>query len=190
MPALLMSKSDMLDRLMDLFREKGFDGASVSDISAATGLGKSSLYHHFPNGKQEMALEVLARLQHQLERALFEPTRSTGTPKQKLDRMLDGIEAFYEGGKKACLIERLSASVDANRFRRPLGRVVAAWVDAVEGLAIEAGLTRAAARFRAEDLVVRIEGALVLCASTGNTAVFTRTVRELRDSVLAPVSRK
>src|SRR5215813_1505120 len=164
----------MLDRLMDLFREKGFDGASVSDISETTGLGKSSLYHHFPDGKQEMALQVLARLEDQLEHTLFEPMRSTGTPKQKLDRMLDGIEAFYDGGKKACLIERLSASVEVNHFRRPLSRVLAAWVDAVEGLAIEAGLARATARLRAEDLVVRIEGALVLCASTGNTAVFTR----------------
>jgi TetR/AcrR family transcriptional repressor of lmrAB and yxaGH operons len=189
-PAPLMSKSDMLDRLMDLFREKGFDGASVSDISEATGLGKSSLYHHFPNGKQEMALKVLARLQDQLERALFEPTRSRGTPQQKLDRMLDGIEAFYERGKKACLIERLSASVDVNRFRRPLGRVVGAWIDAVEGLGIEAGLPRATARLRGEDLVLRIEGALVLCGSTGNTAVFTRTIRDLRESLLSPVARK
>src|SRR4051794_2604053 len=106
---------------MDLFREKGFDGASVADISAMTGLGKSSLYHHFPNGKEQMALQVLARLEEQLERALFEPMRSAGTPRQKLDRMLDGINQFYEGGKKACLLERLTASVDASRFRRPLG---------------------------------------------------------------------
>src|SRR5262249_43026413 len=162
-----MSKVDMLDRLMDLFREKGFDGASVSDISEATGLGKSSLYHHFPNGKQEMALQVLVRLQDQLERALFEPTRSTGTPQRKLDQMLDAIEVFYDGGKKACLIERLSASVDGHRFRRPLGRIVTAWIDAVEGLGIEAGLPRTTARLRAEDLVVRIEGALVVSAGTG-----------------------
>ena len=185
-----MSKSDMLDRLLDLFREKGFDGASVSDISEATGLGKSSLYHHFPNGKQEMALEVLARLQDQLERALFEPTRSAGTPKQKFDRMLDGIDAFYEGGGKACLIERLSASVEVNRFRRPLGRVVAAWIDAVEGLAIEAGLPRATARLRAEDLVVRLEGALFFFNNTATTEIYTRTIRDLRESLLAPITRR
>ena len=93
---------------MDLFRAKGFDGASVSDISDATGLGKSSLYHHFPDGKEEMAIQVLAHLEgFQLERALFEPMRSSGTPKQKLDRMLDTIDRFYDGGRKACLLERL-----------------------------------------------------------------------------------
>ena len=185
-----MSKSAMLDRLMDLFRKKGFDGASVSDISESTGLGKSSLYHHFPDGKEEMALQVLARLEEELERTLFEPMRSNGTPKQKLDRMLDGLDAFYEGGKKACLLERLTASVDVSRFRKPLGRAFSAWIDAVEALGVEAGLPRAVARLRAEDLVVRIEGALVVTAGSGSTGVFARVIRDLRESVLAPVQRR
>ena len=190
MPAPLLTRDDMLARLMDLFRDKGFDGASLSDISESTGLGKSSLYHHFPKGKEEIALQVLAHLEEQLEEALFEPLRSSGTPKQKLDRMLDTIDLFYEGGEKACLLERLCASVDAKRFRRPLGRAFNTWIDAVEALGVESGLPRAIARRRAEDLVVRIEGALVVCAGTDDTSVFARTIRDLRDSVLAPVSRR
>jgi len=189
MPAPLLTKADMLARLMDLFREKGFDGASLSDISEATGLGKSSLYHHFPKGKEEIALQVLAHLEEQLEAALFEPMRSRGTPKHKLDRMLDTIDEFYDGGKKACLLERLCASVDARRFRRPLSRAFSAWIDAVEALGVEAGLPRAIARRRAEDLVVRIEGALVVSAGTEDANVFARAIRDLRDTVLAPVSR-
>ncbi len=187
MPAPLLTKPEMLGRLMDLFRDKGFDGASLSDISESTGLGKSSLYHHFPNGKEEIAIQVLAHLEQQLELAMFEPMRSAAPPRKKLDRMLDAIEAFYAGGKKACLLERLCASADATRFRRPLGRVFTAWIDAVEALAVESGLPRAVARRRAEDLVVRIEGALVVCAGTGNTSVFTRAIRDLRQTVLAPV---
>jgi AcrR family transcriptional regulator len=190
MPAPLLTKPEMLGRLMDLFRDRGFDGASMSDISASTGLGKSSLYHHFPNGKEEIALEVLTHLEEQLERALFEPMRATVAPKKKLDRMLDMIDSFYEGGKKACLLERLCASVDATRFRRPLGRVFNTWIDAVEALGVESGLPRAAARRRAEDLVVRIEGALVVCAGTGNTGVFARAIRDLRENVLAPLPRR
>ncbi len=190
MPAPLLTRVDMLNRLMDLFREKGYDGASLADISESTGLGKSSLYHHFPNGKEEIALQVLAHLEEQLEGALFEPMRSTAAPRKKLDQMLDTIDGFYDGGKKACLLERLAASVDAKRFRRPLGRVVTAWIDAVEALGIESGLPRAVARLRAEDLVVRIEGALVVCAATGDTSIFTRAIRDLRESVLAPTARR
>jgi AcrR family transcriptional regulator len=190
MPSPLLTKTEMLGRLMDLFREKGFDGASLSDISDSTGLGKSSLYHYFPDGKEEIARQVLAHLEQQLEQALFEPMRSTGTPKQKLDRMLDTIDDFYEGGKKACLLERLCASVDAKRFRRPLGRAFTTWIAAVEALGAEAGLSRALARQRAEDLVVRIEGALVVCAGTDDISIFARTIRDLRDTVLAPAPRR
>ena len=39
-------------------------------------------------------------------------------------------------------------------------------------------------------LVVRIEGALVVCAGTGNISVFARTIRDLRESVLAPLPRR
>ena len=186
MPAALMSKDEMLARLMALFREKGFDGASRADISAATGLGKSSLYHHFPDGKAEMAQQVLAYLEAQLEQAIFEPLRGTGTPRKKLDRMLDALDRFYEGGTRACLLERLCASVDAKRFRRPLGRAFATWMDAVEALGVEAGLTRTVARRRAEDMVVRIEGALIVTAGSGDADVFARAIRDLREAVLAP----
>jgi TetR/AcrR family transcriptional regulator, lmrAB and yxaGH operons repressor len=133
---------------------------------------------------------VLAFLEEQLELALFEPMRAAGTPRKKLDRMLDTIDAFYEGGKRACLLERLCASVDARRFRRPLGRAFSTWIDAVEALGVESGLPRAVARNRAEDVVVRVEGALVVCAGTGDTSIFARTIRELRESTLARVTRK
>jgi AcrR family transcriptional regulator len=189
-PAPLLTRPEILARLMDLFRDKGFDGASLSDISDSTGLGKSSLYHHFPKGKEQIALEVLGHLEAQLETALFEPMRSNGTPRQKLDRMFDTIDAFYDSGKKACLLERLCASVDARRFRRPLGRAFAKWIDAVEALGIESGLPRALARARAEDMVVRIEGALVVSAGTGNSDVFARTIRDLRDHLLGPAQRQ
>ncbi|MEK6242899.1 MAG: TetR/AcrR family transcriptional regulator [Pseudomonadota bacterium] len=41
-----------------LFREKGFDGATVRDISSAAGMHSGSPFYHFPN-KQEMLLAVM-----------------------------------------------------------------------------------------------------------------------------------
>ena len=73
MPAPLMSKDEVLDRLVDAFRDKGYEGASLSELSAATGLTKSSLYHYFPDGKEEMAEEVLAHLDRQLAENLYKP---------------------------------------------------------------------------------------------------------------------
>ena len=38
------SRDDIVRKLFDLFRHRGFEGAALSDISEATGLGRSSLY--------------------------------------------------------------------------------------------------------------------------------------------------
>jgi AcrR family transcriptional regulator len=186
MPAPLLPKGEVLDRLLSAFRDKGYEGASLAELSAATGLKRSSLYHHFPGGKQEMAEQVLVHLDQQLADGLYLPLRSSLSPARKLAAMLDAIDAFYEGGRKACLLERLSASVDRARFRRPLRRAFAAWVEAVESVCLDAGLSKSVARARAEDLVVRVEGALVVSAGTGDHGVFARTLRDLRSSVLAP----
>jgi TetR/AcrR family transcriptional repressor of lmrAB and yxaGH operons len=186
MPAPIISKDEVLDRLLNAFRDKGYEGASLAELSAATGLKKSSLYHYFPGGKQDMAEQVLAHLDRQLENHLYAPMRSGQTPARRLAAMMDTIDAFYEGGRKACLLERLGTSADRARFRRPLRKAFTIWMDAVEAICLEAGLSKTVARARAEDFVVRIEGALVVCAGTDDHNVFARTIKELRATVLAP----
>jgi TetR/AcrR family transcriptional repressor of lmrAB and yxaGH operons len=186
MPAALLSRDEVLDRLLDAFRERGYEGASLAELSAATGLVKASLYHHFPGGKAEMATEVLSHLDKQLADQLFRPLQSSISATKKVAAMLDTIDTFYDGGRKACLLQRLASSVDQTSFRRPLKRAFAVWIDAIEALCVEAGLTPARARARAEDLVVRIEGALIVSAGTVDFKVFERTIAELKKSLLAP----
>ena len=188
MPAALRTRDEVLDRLLETFRERGFEGTSLADLSEATGLVKASLYHHFPGGKAEMAVQVLAHLDGLLAEQLYRPLRESTPPAKKLSAMIDAIDAFYDGGRKACLLERLSASVDRSSFRRPLKRAFGAWIDAVEAVCREAGLPPAVARARAEDFVVRVEGALIVCAGTGDLKVFERTLGSLRKSLLAEES--
>ena len=133
-----------------------------------------------------MAEQVLAHLDRQLEAHLYQPMRSGQAPSRKLAAMLEMIDAFYEGGRKACLFERLCTSADRARFRRPLRRAFTIWMDAVEAICLEAGLSKTVARARAEDFVVRVEGALIVCAGTDDHSVFARTIKELRATVLAP----
>ena len=52
-------EEDTLERILDLFWATGFDGTSLSDIVAATGLQKGSLYGTFGD-KQTMYLRALA----------------------------------------------------------------------------------------------------------------------------------
>jgi AcrR family transcriptional regulator len=63
-----MTREDILEAAAQIFRQKGFHGASMSDIADAVNLQKASLYHHV-SSKQEILLEILDRaLQLLLER--------------------------------------------------------------------------------------------------------------------------
>jgi len=183
MPRALASKAEVLERLMDSFRTHGYDGASLATLSRRTGLGKSSLYHHFPQGKEQMALEVLAHLNAGFEE-IYRTVESEPDPRKKRDLLLEAIDAFYAGGDRACLLERLTASVDRKRFSGSLRATFRKWMSAVEGICLAAGMTGETAQRRAEDAVVRIEGALIVAAGTGDTSVFQRTLEEIRATLL------
>jgi TetR/AcrR family transcriptional regulator, cholesterol catabolism regulator len=70
-----------------LFREKGFDGTSIRDISGAAGMHSGSPFYHFKT-KQDILLAVmehgLAEGLRRLEDAIAEP----GTAEQRLRRMI------------------------------------------------------------------------------------------------------
>lgn len=55
-----MTREDILDAAAQVFRQKGFHGASMSDIAEVVNLQKGSLYHHV-SSKQEILLALLNR---------------------------------------------------------------------------------------------------------------------------------
>jgi TetR/AcrR family transcriptional regulator, cholesterol catabolism regulator len=55
-----VTRDDILDAAAQVFRQKGFHGASMSNIAEAVNLQKASLYHHV-SSKQEILLALLER---------------------------------------------------------------------------------------------------------------------------------
>lgn len=63
-----MTRDDILEAAAQVFRKKGFHGASMANIAEAVNLQKASLYHHV-SSKQEILFELLDRaLEMLLER--------------------------------------------------------------------------------------------------------------------------
>jgi AcrR family transcriptional regulator len=107
-----MAKETYIPSLMRLFRQYGYDGATLSKISIAAGLGKASLYHHFPGGKDEMVEAMLDYLECWLEQNILQTLNSPDEPLFRLQHMCDSeallrsadrVNEVYEGGKQPCL---------------------------------------------------------------------------------------
>ena len=190
MPPALLPREEVVDRVMLVVRRSGYDGASLSELSKATGLGRSSLYHYFPGGKEDMVRAVLDRLEVQLRASLFEPLGASGPPQRRLDTMVKTLDAFYRGGREACVLANLVLGTSRTRFHEQLGRIFGEWIDAIAGTLLDAGFSRSLARARAEDAVMRIEGALILAGAIDDVSVFSRVLKQLPAELLAPVPRR
>lgn len=181
MPAALASKDEIVDRLFVVFRDRGFEGASLADLSRATGLGKSSLYHHFPAGKTQMAEAVLGLAVSLIDSAILETAQGADPLKVRIRKIVAALEQFYAGGRTPCVLGQLAASDVGATARQSLQLAFEHWIKAIDGLARESGLPPGRARSFAEDWVARVQGALILQAATGSTGAFERALQALFD---------
>lgn len=82
-----MTRDDILDAAAQVFRQKGFHGASMSAIAEAVNLQKASLYHHVAS-KQEILLALLERALGMLTDHIADITSQSIPADQKLRQMM------------------------------------------------------------------------------------------------------
>jgi AcrR family transcriptional regulator len=116
---------EALDLARDVFWQKGFQGTSLDDITAATGLNKPSLYAAFGD-KNALFLKVLdryhARIVANAERVLKEGP----TAREAIERWLTGFVPFCSGikGSRGCLSVNTAAdgAADQKEARKRIER--------------------------------------------------------------------
>lgn len=173
-------RADAIPALAELFRERGFAGTSLTEITARTGLGKGSLYHFFPDGKEGMAKAVLDDVAAWFEGNVFVPLRDAEDPAAGIDHMFRATADFFHAGRRICLVGTFALDDTRDRFATEVQTYFAAWTRALAGALRRLGFTTRAAKETAEDVVAGIQGALVLARSQDDPAVFTRALKRLQ----------
>ncbi len=181
MPRLVHTREDVLPALGEVFREHGFEGASLAHITARTGLGKGSLYYFFPGGKEEMATAVLDHIDAWFETEVFAPLRTEADAPAALAHMLEAVDRYFRSGNRVCLVGALALGVTRDRFAARLAGYFTAWRAALAEALVRAGHPPAVAQEMAEDGVAAIQGALVIARALDDTGAFTRAMARLRD---------
>jgi AcrR family transcriptional regulator len=180
-----VSESELMARLGRVFRDVGYEGATLSVLSDATGLKKASLYHRFPGGKEQMAREVLADAEAWLDENILTPLRGNGPPKARIGAMARKLDDFYSGGKQACLLNMLSsARVQEGPFVEPIKRLFETMIGALARVLRDAGQGEAESRHRAQRAIMLLHGSLVLSRGMGSTQPFRRFLKTLPAELL------
>jgi TetR/AcrR family transcriptional regulator, lmrAB and yxaGH operons repressor len=183
-----MSKQTYVPTLLKLFRQFGYEGVTLAKISQATGLGKASLYHHFPGGKAEMAETALAHVNQWLETSILPILRGASAvkvdgkaaPIDLFQAMCEETSHFFNQGENSCLwaVLVLEQSSD-DLFHPQISEAFSQWIEAIATVLITAGLNETLAKQRGEDAMIAIQGALILSHGLRDFAPFQRVIQQL-----------
>jgi AcrR family transcriptional regulator len=180
MARTVAERSDAVLALAETFRRHGLEGASLSTIRAETGLGRGSLYHFFPGGKEEMAAAVLHEVSAWFAESVNAPLRGDRDPAEQLSEMFEQTARYFESRQLVCLFGAFALGQERERFARSIREYFADWIDALSDCLTRAGSDRQAAQLLATDIVSGIQGALVLSRALQNPGLFRESLTRLR----------
>jgi len=178
-------RRDVIPVLAEIFREYGVEGASLAIITARTGLGKGSLYHFFPGGKDEMVAAVLDEISEWFEENVFSKLADPSEPRAAVLAMLNAMDDYFHSGARVCLVGALSIDNVRDRFFTTIHAYFARWREQLATALRRIGCTRVQAATLADEIIVAIQGSLVLARAIDDPGIFTSTLKRYKERIAA-----
>lgn len=176
---------EILTGLAKVFRSKGYEGASLKDLSEATGLKKASLYHRFPNGKKEMADAVLGHVGNWVEEHVFQAFLDQElSPQARLKKGLLEIRTLYNGGDEVCVFRALSMEAGFELFDKQIRNGMSMWIATLKNIGIALELDPNEAEKRAVQTLIEIQGSLIVTKGMGDVIIFENTLQNIEHNYL------
>jgi len=191
MPRQSDARQRMIESAAVLFRERGVQGTSFSDVLAHSGAPRGSIYHHFPDGKTQLAEEttrwagefILATTIAAL--ADSDPVGAIDASRRWWTKILRSSD--YQAG---CVI--VAATLEGERepsVRAAAAHAFTAWGKVLTDALRKQGVPAARARSVATLLIAAIEGAVVLSRAQRSTQPLERVAKELQSIVGDVINR-
>ena len=175
------SRASMVRSAASLIRTRGVNATSFSDVLAASGAPRGSIYHHFPRGKEQLAEDAIRWtaervLAHQRE---CPATTASGVLECFIDMWRQTVLA--SGGAAGCVVA--GVAIDTAPGEEGLIVVVRAafqsWVDLLTDQLQAVGVPAGRAPGIALATLAGMEGALILCRAEGHVGPLETIAAEL-----------
>ncbi len=177
-----IADDQLLPALTRVFRTKGYEGASLKELAEVTGLKKASLYHRFPDGKQEMAESVLEYMGQWVTINIFNIlTNEKYPPETRLKHALVQIGKLYDGGKDGCIFRAFSMQAGLDLFQEGIKKGMNDWLNVFKNLGTAMGLSDKIAEENALQSLIDIQGSLILSKGLQDNNIFKNTLKKIEN---------
>jgi AcrR family transcriptional regulator len=174
-----------------LIGARGLNATSFSDVIADSGAPRGSIYHHFPEGKKQLAEEAIAWTSAQI--LAYQRACDAETAAGVLDWFVDlwRQSLLASGCTAGCPVVGVAINTVAGEM--DLIAVVRAafqsWVALLASQLEGVGISAPRANTIALTALAGMEGALILCRAEGNSGPLEAIVEELMRLLPAQTGR-
>ncbi|RDV39426.1 TetR/AcrR family transcriptional regulator [Bradymonadaceae bacterium TMQ3] len=182
------TRERMITTATRLFQAQGYAATGLKQILSESGTPRGSLYFHFPDGKEELAVEVVARHGEDFAQTLEEVMNASPDAVTSARQIVDLLARECEATacQTGCPVGAIAFEManTSERLRKATREVFERWSGILARRLSADGISPDDARQRARAAICAIEGALVLTRAYGDASI----LHDLRERLPALLS--
>ncbi|MGE0219457.1 TetR/AcrR family transcriptional regulator [Mycolicibacterium sp.] len=182
------TKQRMVEAAALSLRQRGLTATSFTDVLAASGAARGAIYHHFPEGKVELATHAVEWTGRRV-RAEIESI-DEDSPSAVLRSFVDHIRPVVEQATTgtSCAVAAVTAESSPSHpsLTAAADTAFQSWVEALGDRLRAAGATPEQARSTAQLMIAFLEGSLVLARASGTLTGFEQSAKTLLQALADP----
>ncbi|MCK4988069.1 MAG: TetR/AcrR family transcriptional regulator [Desulfobacterales bacterium] len=183
------TRQNIIEKSLQLFCVKGYYNTSINDILEATGLTKGGLYGHF-SSKEDIWYAVYDEALGIWRQVVFKGIQSNSSPLERIQTFIENDiknklgNGVFEGGCffHSMLVELSGQSVAMSKHIlggfMQLAGLLCTWLEQAD----QQGMLKEGLNFKeiANYIIISLNGAAALYASSRDPAILDHTVSQLR----------
>lgn len=180
--AALPTKDRLIRAAATLFRTRGYHGVGLSDLLQEAKAPKGSLYHHFPNGKSDLALAAATWASDEMLRLIAASFDGAASFKDGATTLCYKLAKLFDLANQwdACPISAtLFEGPDNEEFRAHAELIFEGWIAEVRDQATRLDVPEGDAQSMAEHLFMLIQGGWTLARTRRQSDVLRKLTKQL-----------
>jgi len=181
------TKSLIIDTASTLFQQKGYKSVGLSEILKACNVTKGALYHHFPNGKEELLITCLHAINETITTDIEAIFRQHLSTKDAIQSIIDKL--IHNQETDGTIIGYTFSSIvsEMATVNEPVRNACSALYENIQLIYCAKLVTEGFSSESASDIALlmtaSIEGAMMLCLTQKSTEPL-KTIAKLLPSLL------
>ena len=160
------TREGLIQATIELLQSRSFAGASLNDITALACAPRGSVYFHFPEGKEQLAVAAIETAAALVERQIDESCPKARSPAQVLNLAARTFGSMLEQSNfaKGCPLTAVAATLtdDTPGLQLACANGFARWIATLAAHLRRTGIAPRRAARLAEAALASVEGALVM----------------------------